>query len=176
MEPHFDNDCGAAVEVQSGRDPWFASVCCRNADEARVYFECERGPDKANAIQAVKVKLAGKAALAFDEILAKHTRQIGDSELLELYNRYNEFVHLSARAGVSTSPKTHLMYHCIHRAFERGNPRAYTTYVDESYNGAIAKVCRSVHRATWAVSVYRKLEQLESLQGKYVEDFDFREA
>ena len=132
--------------------------------------------DPEKQMQFKLLKLAGEAALAFDQILAKHTRQIGDSELLELYDRYNEFVHLSARAGVSTSPKTHLMYHCIQRSFERGNPRAYTTYVDESYNGAIAKVCRSVHRANWALSVYRKLEQLESLQGKYVEDLDFREA
>ena len=124
--------------------------------------------DPAKQMQFKLLKLAGKAALAFDEILAKHTRQIGDSELLELYDRYNEFVHLSARAGVSTSPKTHLMYHCIQRAFEKGNPRAYATYVDESYNGAIER--------TWAVSVHRKLEQLESLQGKYVEDFDFRET
>ena len=110
------------------------------------------------------LKLAGQCALEFDEILAKHGRSIGNQALSELYNRYNEFVYLSARAGVSISPKTHLMYHCIQKACQKGNPRAYTTYIDESYNGAIAKVCRSVSRQNWAMSVYRKLEMLESLK------------
>ena len=39
----------------------------------------------------------------------------------------------------------------------------FSTYVDESYNGAIAKVSRSVHRRNWAMAVYRKLQMLEAL-------------
>ena len=109
---------------------------------------------------------AGESALAFDKILSDHDRQMGEQPLYGLCCRYNEFALLCSRAVL---PKNHLMYHCIQRAQEKGNPRVYSTYIHESYNGAIAKVCRSVHRRTWAISVYRKLEMLEAMQNQSLE-------
>ena len=37
-----------------------------------------------------------------------------------------------------------------------GNPKYYTTYLDEGYNGRIAKICRGSHRMTWEQSVFSK--------------------
>ena len=110
------------------------------------------------------LRRAGKAAVAFDRVLEAHERFLPPSACDQLFEHYSQFIMLCARAGVPMMPKAHLMFHCILRAREKGNPRAYTTYIDESYNGAIAKVCRSVHRRGWALAVYRKLEMLEAAQ------------
>ena len=68
------------------------------------------------------------------------------------------------RAGLALLPKCHMMYHMIQRAVRKGNPRMYSTYIDESLNGVIARVCRSVHRRGWALEVYRKLAMMECFQ------------
>ena len=106
---------------------------------------------------------AGQAAEQFDAVLSGHDRNLPVMACEELFTHYSRFILLCCRAGVPMLPKAHLMFHCIHRAREKGNPRTYSTYIDESYNGAIAKVCRSVHRSGWAHAVYRKLEMLEAL-------------
>ena len=110
------------------------------------------------------LKHAGQSALAFDAVLARHGRQIDEGAAEEMLMHYNRFIVLCNRAGLPILPKAHLMYHCIQRSLEQGNPRTYTTYVDESYNGAIARVCRSVHRRGWAWAVYRKLQILETVR------------
>lgn len=107
---------------------------------------------------------AGHSALAFDAVMAKHGRDISAGIAGEMLMHYDRFIVLCSRAGYPLLPKAHLMYHCIQRAVFQGNPRTYTTYKDESYNGAIARVCRSVHRHNWAYCVYRKLQILEAVR------------
>ena len=106
---------------------------------------------------------AGRAAEAFDHIMAQYSRKIPEDACDELHAKYHRFIQLCCRAGVPVLPKSHLMQHLVAQARQKGNPRTFSTYVDESYNGAIAKVCRSVHRRNWAMAVYRKLEMLEAL-------------
>ena len=110
------------------------------------------------------LKHAGQSALAFDAVLARHGRQVDEGAAEEMLMHYNRFIVLCNRAGIPILPKAHLMYHCIQRSLEQGNPRTYTTYLDESYNWAIARVCRSVHRRAWAYAVYRKLQILEAVK------------
>ena len=106
---------------------------------------------------------AGKAAMDFDAVLAAHPRAIDAETCGLLFDNYNRFICLATRAEVPRMPKLHMMYHMIQRALLKGNPRMYTTYIDESLNGDIARVCRSVHRRGWALAVYRKLSMLEQL-------------
>ena len=106
---------------------------------------------------------AGKAALDFDAELSSHNRAVDATSCEKLFQHYDRFITLCARAQLPLLPKAHLMYHLLQRALVRGNPRLYSTYVDESYNGAIAQVCRSCHRRGWAVAVYRKLEMMQCM-------------
>ncbi|CAE7761127.1 unnamed protein product [Symbiodinium sp. CCMP2456] len=120
----------------------------------------------ASASQAASFDLllrAGMAAMDFDAVLAAHPRAIDSEACGLLFDKYNRFICLSARAEVPLMPKCHMMYHMIQRAVHKGNPRMYSTYIDESLNGDIARVCRSVHRRGWALAVYRKLSMLEQL-------------
>ena len=112
------------------------------------------------------LKHAGTAAMAFDDVMAKHGRTINEAVAEQMLMHYNRFIVLCNRAGLPLLPKAHLMFHCIQRSLEQGNPRTYTTYADESYNGAIARVCRSVHRKGWALAVYRKLQMMEAMKAE----------
>ena len=106
---------------------------------------------------------AGEEALKFDAVLARHSRTIDTETCTSLFNHYNTFICLCDRANLPILPKAHMMYHCVQRALRHGNPRMYSTYIDESYNGNIARVRRSVHRQGWALGVFRKLEMLEAM-------------
>ncbi|CAE7222610.1 unnamed protein product [Symbiodinium sp. CCMP2592] len=120
----------------------------------------------ASTTEAASVDLllrAGTAAMDFDAVLAAHPRAVDADTCALLSDNYNRFICLSARAQIPLMPKCHMMYHMIQRALLKGNPRFYSTYIDESLNGAIARVCRSVHRRGWALAVYRKLSMFEQL-------------
>ncbi|CAE7293625.1 unnamed protein product [Symbiodinium sp. CCMP2592] len=120
----------------------------------------------ASTTEAASVDLllrAGTAAMDFDAVLAAHPRAVDADTCALLFDNYNRFICLAARAQIPLMPKCHMMYHMIQRALLKGNPRFYSTYIDESLNGAIARVCRSVHRRGWALAVYRKLSMLEQL-------------
>ena len=106
---------------------------------------------------------AGQAALKFDEVLAAHGRRVDEQACEALFANYDRFICLCARAGVPRLPKAHLVYHFLQKASSKGNPRMYSTYVDESYNGVIARICRSVHRRGWALAVYRKLDMMQTM-------------
>ena len=109
------------------------------------------------------LRRAGCAAEAFDQVMNEHDRVFPEEACDALFSHYHRFIQLCSRAGVPFLPKGHLMYHMVSQARQKGNPRMFSTYVDESYNGAIAKVSRSVHRRNWAMAVYRKLQMLEAL-------------
>ena len=106
---------------------------------------------------------AGQAALDFDAVMASHPRAIDETVCGMLFQKYNEFICLCEETGMHLMPKSHMMYHMIQRAVFTGNPRMYSTYIDESLNGHIARICRSVHRRTWAFSVYEKLAMMDAL-------------
>ncbi|CAE7032303.1 unnamed protein product [Symbiodinium sp. CCMP2592] len=107
---------------------------------------------------------AGRAAMDFDAVMANGPRAIDERFCGMLFDHYNRFICLCERAGVALLPKCHMMYHMIQRAVQKGNPRMYSTYIDESLNGLIAQICRSVHRRGWALEVYRKLAMMECFQ------------
>ncbi|CAE7212809.1 unnamed protein product [Symbiodinium sp. CCMP2592] len=107
---------------------------------------------------------AGQAALHFDAVMASHPRAIDETVCGLLFQTYDEFICLCEKAEMHLMPKSHMMYHMLQRAVRKGNPRMYSTYIDESLNGHIARICRSVHRRTWAYSVYEKLEMMDAIK------------
>ena len=56
---------------------------------------------------------------------------------------------LCARTGIPYAPTHHLWIHMWMRSATMGNPRYYTTFLDESCNHQVAKICRSCHRSTF---------------------------
>ena len=66
-------------------------------------------------------------------------------EIVELTKR---IMLLRPYAGVPLHPKWHLLIHIAVDVGVRGNPCLEATWLDESYNGSMANVCRVCHSAT----------------------------
>ena len=113
---------------------------------------------------------AGQSALDFDAVMASHPRAIDETVCGQLFQHYDKFICLCKEAGMHLMPKSHMMYHLLQRAIRKGNPRMYSTYIDESLNGQIARICRFVHRRNWALSLYEKLAMMDSLQQECSDD------
>ena len=46
------------------------------------------------------------------------------------------------------------------RLQEHGNPRCYSTFLDEHFNGMVAKIARSCHRSRWEYQVFAKFHRV----------------
>ena len=99
---------------------------------------------------------AAEAAHAMDDVLMLEFRQFTRHHCQMLLQLYLRFLTLYLKAGGVWRPKCHLLVHMIQRAADRGNPRLYSTYRDESLNGTIAKIARSAHRRTWSNVIHFK--------------------
>ena len=69
---------------------------------------------------------------------------------------YLHFCSMYMRAGGTARPKFHLMIHLIQRIGRLGNPKYYVTYMDESWNGVLAKIAATCHRSTFQYTVHSK--------------------
>ena len=129
-------------------------------------------PTVTDPVKILKGKLllaAGQAALSFDHILKenKACRNIPYKISEQLFKGYMRFLTFYERAGGNLTPKCHLMFHIVQKTLQKGNPRFYATYHDESFNGIIARIARSVHRTHWSETVLRKSTLLFALTSNH---------
>ena len=61
-------------------------------------------------------------------------------------------------AGNHMVPKHHAFVHLLEQAFDHGNPRTFSTYTDESLNGALAIVSHNASVAKLSETLLRKSE------------------
>ena len=109
-----------------------------------------RNLDNDTSRKADMLLAAAKSALDMDSVLGLSSRELDVASLQRLLNCYIRFLLFYGRAGGVLKPKFHLLFHLIQRSLYKGNPKAYSTYRDESLNGIFAKIARSAHRRTWA--------------------------
>ena len=88
-------------------------------------------------------KEACAAALQFESTLRNNGRYLDAGATRDLFANYMRFASLYERAGGNFVQKHHLMIHCIRDTSLFGNPRFYTTYRSESFNGVLAKIARN---------------------------------
>ena len=105
---------------------------------------------------------AAKAAMGLDDVFQAEHRKMTRSQVQTAFNSYVRFLSFYAKAGGNITPKCHFMLHLIQRSLFKGNPRLYTTYRDESFNGLLAKIARSCHRRTWMNAIHWKCRELHS--------------
>jgi hypothetical protein len=100
--------------------------------------------------------LSGEAAQQVNAIIRTSPRVMPVDDQLLLLNAYLKHCAMFVRAGGWLVPKHHMMIHCIQRISILGNPRFYSCYHDESFNGVVVKLARSCHRMTFMHSVHNK--------------------
>ena len=116
----------------------------------------DENPDPDSQLCFRLMSASMEAALKFEELLKSNTRGISQETAHAMFNEYDTFIKLAERAGMPLTPKSHLVYHMIQRAVEKGNPRTYSTYRDESLNG-------SVNQLSFSIAVLRKVHVMERI-------------
>ena len=102
----------------------------------------------------------GKAAVSFNKVLSCHERALPNTACDLLFEHYPVYLLCAGLESHVCRKRT-----SCSMASEQENPRAYAICIDESYNGAIAQVCRSVHCRGWPA--FRKLEALKTHHAYY---------
>ena len=98
----------------------------------------------------------GEALLAVGEglrrtknVMRDNPRVLPPHALQELLDSVKRAFSCREAAGIPWTPKWHLMLHLASKARVAGNPRFYSTFVDEDFNGRVAKIACACHRLTW---------------------------
>lgn len=112
--------------------------------------------------KARRLSEASKAAVQFEDTFAKSARRISRQEAGQALGAYCRFLRFYSEAGGNLLPKCHLMLHLIQRTLLKGNPKRYSTYRDESFNGVIARIARSCHRRTWLNVIHWKCQSVHA--------------
>ena len=94
-------------------------------------------------------KEACSAALSFETTLRENGRYLGPDATQSLFVDYMRFASMYERAGGNLVQKHHLMVHCVRDTSIFGNPRFYTTYRSESFNGVLAKIARNCYSSSF---------------------------
>ena len=91
----------------------------------------------------------GRAFSVLAEVMKRNPRVLPPGELQRFVDATVTAFQHRAAAGIPRTPKWHLMLHVAARARRAGNPRFYHTFMDEDYNGKVAKMAAAGHRLTW---------------------------
>ena len=87
------------------------------------------------------------------EIIRTSPAQLSVELHQELVDTMKKAFLLRGDAGVPFHPKWHFSLDLVYEAGVAGNPAFYSTFLDESYNGKLAKVCRACHSQTFHARV-----------------------
>jgi hypothetical protein len=103
-------------------------------------------------------------AITFEQLMKSSPRTVPRDTQEKLFMEYKRFNVLFTRSGGIMHAKNHLMLHLFQEVSHFGNARFYHTYLDESFNGTLAKIARSCHRLNWSEVVFNKISTATQLQ------------
>ena len=153
-----DSPCFAGKGSEThGLLPWVVETLQNNIDKIKEL------PSNLS-LEGQLLLAAGKAAVRFDTVLRASTRRISEDNTRQLMTDYLQFASLVERAGGNMVQKHHLMIHCVQNTRTQGNPRMYTTYRSESFNGVLARICRACYRHNWYKAVLYHVSILNTLE------------
>ena len=78
------------------------------------------------------------------------TRILTRGQTQTLYDQAKLMLAGWRKAKMNLVPKVHLFFHMIERATEKGNPRFYGTFLDESLNKTFRDLVRTAHVNHWS--------------------------
>ena len=105
---------------------------------------------------------AGRAITQYMDCLERYPAQPSAQQCQLLFTLGMRHLRLAKAAGVELSPKHHLFIHLLRNTWRAGNPRTYTTFLDESLNKVLASVCRAAYASVWERRVFTNFGRLQS--------------
>jgi len=128
---------------------WATDFCARNTakfEGARILEE------------------AGRALLSYMDIIRTRGRTIPWSDCQVLLDMCLRHMALMDEVPSPKAPKSHMFAHLTLRIPHWGNPRFYSTFLDESLNLTLAVVAAASHRLTWERSIFDRMRLLPHLE------------
>ena len=106
---------------------------------------------------------AGEALQRYIELLDAYPKQPDEEQCQLLFEVGMSHLRLAEEAGVAETPKHHLFTHMLRQTKRNGNPKTYSTFLDESLNRVLAAVSKGAYAAVWEL---RGFDSYSRLSGK----------
>ena len=103
--------------------------------------------------QRIALIRAGDCLVSYLKITRSAQLRLKPSEVQGLVNAVNGYLSVREAAGIAFKPKCHLVLHLVWDSRVFGNPGLTATWIDESLNNQLSKVCQSAHAAVWSARV-----------------------
>eukprot|EP00959_Pyramimonas_sp_CCMP1952_P171959 3592895-Pyramimonas_sp.AAC.1 len=106
--------------------------------------------------------VAGRCLVDYMDILKHEGRAISRPTCRQLIELAVRHVTLMQEMGANLAPKSHLFVHLTQRILRCGNPRSYSTFLDESLNRVLSEIAASANhsRATWERTIFSRVHLL----------------
>ena len=86
--------------------------------------------------------------------------RLTDKDIQKSYDYLTKFLQLTHRFEHMHTPKRHLCTHLLSNLAQHGNPRMYSTWMDESLNKQIKKCCRELSQTTFDIVLLASVKEL----------------
>jgi len=103
---------------------------------------------------------AGECVLDYMMILRRSDIRIAWDDCCKLLFLCLRHLTLMEDAGVDYLPKAHMFVHITQKIPKQGNPRFFSTFLDETLNLTIANIAAACHKANWELFIFRRLRLL----------------
>ena len=109
---------------------------------------------------------AGNALQDYLRLLDETPPQVPQFVCQQLLDFCIRHLRLMMHANVQLLPKHHLWCHLTIRIKDAGNPRCYSTFLDESLNKVLANMASASHRARWEERTFFRVQLLPEVQSQ----------
>ena len=106
------------------------------------------------------LKTSGEALMGWFHIVKTSPRNMTAAQMQAMCSAGVKHLVQARRAGVPFKPKHHLFTHLIRSCRTHGNPRDFSTFLDESCNRVLASVARSAYSTVWEQRTFAHFNEL----------------
>ena len=107
---------------------------------------------------------AGNELLSYMDILRANGLHVEWADCQKLLFHCLRHLTLMEHASNGHLPKNHMFVHITQRVPTQGNPRFYSTFLDETLNLSIAHMASASHKANWEIAIFQRARLLPLVQ------------
>ena len=107
---------------------------------------------------------ASQALEEYLQLLRDTPQTVDDPTFERFFKLFLRHVHALEDARVPFLPKHHMLAHLTIQMREKGNPRFYSTFLDETLNSIIAAAAARAHPSRWEHHIHKRLSLQATLQ------------
>ena len=111
-----------------------------------------------------ELKAAAAALITYMDIMRDNPADMNADACEKLMHSCLRTLDMMNRAECGFTPKCHLWLHLTQRVPLCGNPRLYSTFLDESLNHVVSCIAGAANRRTWEKRIFQRIGLLPYVQ------------